>query len=306
VGAFDHKYRGQERPVAELAAKQHGVVGRWQLLELGFTAREIEWRVRGGRLHIVHRGVYAVGHCRLTLRGRWMAAVLACGPGAVLSHRAAAALWGIRPAPDGQIDVTIPGRSKHSRPGIRVHRVRTFDPLDRRILDGIPVTSLARTLLDYAEVSSAQYLRLAIEGAERNGVYNGLEVDELLVRTRGRVAVTAVRQVLAEIKGPAPWTQSEFENAALAVIWAHGIPEPVTNVIVEGELVDLYWRDQRLVVELDGHETHKLRSRFEDDRRKDTKLQLAGLRVMHVTQPRLQDQPEGFVSDLLGLLAWAA
>src|SRR5947207_2935015 len=176
-----------ERPLDELlailAGKQHGVVARWQLLALGFTRNQIQDRIKARRLHPLHRAVYAVGHQSLRRKSRLMAAVLACGPEAVLSHRAAVALWDLRPAPGGPIDVTAPGRSRHHQKAIRVHSVRQLHGTHRAVVDGIPVTSVHRTLLDFAEVARPQELRLAIEASDRLELFDLKKMDAVLAHS---------------------------------------------------------------------------------------------------------------------------
>lgn len=152
-----------ERAIPALAARQHGVVARKQLVALGLGRGAIAHRLAVGRLHRVHPGVYAVGHPLLAARGRWMAAVLACGRSALLSHRTAASLWGLMPTAAARTDVTTPARSRGGPPGIRIHRVRSLHPEDGATVDGIPVTSVSRTLLDLAEVLSAGRLARALE-----------------------------------------------------------------------------------------------------------------------------------------------
>jgi very-short-patch-repair endonuclease len=239
----------------------------------------------------------------LSVRGRWTAAVLAYGPGAVLSHRAAAALHELRPIPSGPIDVAVPGRSRHNRPGIRVHNLRALHEDDRAIVDGIPVTSVHRTLLDYAEVARPQQLRLAIDGADRREVFDLKAVEAVLARNPGRRGEKPLRATLAQIYGPAPWTRSELERAFLALVRGARLPEPGTNVLVEGELVDCIWPSARLVVEVDSYRFHKSRNEFEADRKRDAKLMLAGCRVLRVTQRRIEfDAPE-LTRDLRVLLS---
>ncbi len=173
--------------VAALAARQHGVVGRSQLAELGFGRGAIHHRLAAGRLHRLHPAVYAVGHTRLTDRGRWMAAVLACGTGAFLSHQSAGALWGLRPTSRATIDVTAPGRTRPISSGISVHRVRHPHSDDRCVRDGIPVSSAARTLLDLAEVVSPTQLRRAFEEADRLELID-MQSDRATARQKPRPA----------------------------------------------------------------------------------------------------------------------
>ena len=238
-----------------------------------------------------------MGHRRLTLKGRWMAAVLAGGPTAVLSHRAAITLWDLRPSSTGPIDVTVIARSR-SQPGILFHNVRRLHPDDHAVLDGIPVTSVHRTLLDFAEVAKPQQLRLALEAADRLELLDGRKLDALYARIRGRRGTKLLKAAADELRGPAPWTQSELERRFLALIREAGLPEPSCNVLVGGFLVDCWWPRARLVVEIDGYRFHKSRKQFEENRLRDTKLQLEGIRVLRVTQPRIEREPGELLSDV--------
>ncbi len=292
-----------DEAIAKLAGRQHGVVATWQLKELGYSQSAIRRRTRTARLHRLYRGVYAVGHTRITLRGRWMAAVLACGRKAVLSHRSAAALWGLRPSPSGQIDVTVTGGSARGQTGIRLHRTRSLHPEDRATLDGIPVTSVARTMLDYAEDARAPQLRSALEAAERLDLLTNEALDGLFARSPGRRGRKSLTRALAQMRGrTVPWTQSELERHFLELIREAALPEPQANVYVGGVLVDFFWPAQRLVVEVDGYNFHKTRRSFEDDRRKDAKLQLAGCRVLRVTEARIARGPRAMLRDVRALL----
>lgn len=288
--------------LAKLAARQHGVVSWWQLRALGYSKRAIYLRCKSGHLHRIYRGVYGVGHTRLSVKGRWMAAVLACGPDAVLSHGAAAALWELQNAPSGKIDVT--STSRHAIRGVRCHFSRTpLHPDDRTIIDGIPVTSISRTLLDQAEVLRHQRLRSTVEAAQRRDLLDSRKLDPLLERSFGRRGVTPLRRVLSELHDEAPWTQSHLEQRFLELIRDAGLPEPRTNVIVDGELVDCFWPQHNLVVELDSFGFHRSKRSFEDDRRKDTRHTLAGRRSMRVTRARVEREQRALLGDLSVLLA---
>jgi predicted transcriptional regulator of viral defense system len=194
---IDHHIRGKgrtggepgspnERAIADLAAQQHGVVSRRQLLALGFGRRAIDRRIGSGRLHPVHRGVYAAGHPGLSAHGRWLAAVLAFGPGATLSHRSAAALWGFLRVAAAPVDVTIAEARGRGRPGIRLHRVRELHADDRTCHDSIPVTAVARTLLDLAEELHPRRLERAFEEAERLSLLDLTALRELFKTKPGR------------------------------------------------------------------------------------------------------------------------
>ena len=232
-----------------------------------------------------------------------MAAVLACGPEAVLSHRSAIALWELRPPASGPTHVTDPLRSRVGQPGIKTHRVRGLDPADRAQVDGIPVTSVHRTLLDYAEVAGQQELRLAIEMADRKELYDGYAMERLLARSRGRKGAKPLRAVLAAMRGAAtPETRSELERTFLALIRGAGMSEPQANVLVAGELVDFVWPEERVVVEVDGYEWHKTRRDFERNRLRDTRLQVARYRVMRPTHVRIAHEPQQLLRELSALL----
>ena len=291
----------RDQQLARLAARQHGVVATAQLRAIGFTAQAIHRRIQAGRLHRLHRGVYAVGHARISLRGRWMAATLACGPGAVLSHRAAAALWGLCATFWGPIDVSAPTR--HDIPGIRCHLVRRLRPDDATTRDGIPVTAVNRTLLDLAEVLRPQPLRTTLEAAQRLDLLDPKRLQEFCARSPGRHGLKPLRAALQDLHDEAPWTQSGLERRFLELVREAGLPEPQTNVFVAGEVVDCYWPQHRLVVEVDSFKFHKTRRSFEADRRKDAKLQMTGIRVARFTDERIDQHPRALVRDLDRLLA---
>jgi Transcriptional regulator, AbiEi antitoxin/Protein of unknown function (DUF559) len=289
-----------DRPIAELAARQHGVVARRQLIELGFGRGAIDRRRYAGRLHRVHRGVYAVGHPRLVGRGRWIAAVLACGSEALLSHRSAAALWGLRPNIGSVVDVTA-GRSHAGERGIRVHRVRALDPEDRATRDGIPVTTVPRTLLDLGETVSPTQLQRAFEEAERLGLLDMRAIERLRDRSRGRRGLRSLLALLDAHRGPPPMTRSELERRFLDLCRDAGLPPPIVNATAAGMEVDMLWPRQRLVVELDGHAFHRTRAAFERDRVRDAALQRAGHRVLRVTDRRLSAEPAAVIETVESL-----
>jgi very-short-patch-repair endonuclease len=208
----------------------------------------------------------------------------------------------LRPGPSGPVDVTVAARGRTSPEGIRVHCVRTLDPRDVTVVDAIPVTTVARSVLDYAEIARPQHLRLALEEAERRDALDGRVLDALLERCHGRRGVQPLREALAAMNGPAPWTQSELERRFLALVRAAGLPEPRCNVAVEGFLVDSYWPDAGLVVEADSWRFQKSRTRFERDRRQDTALVLAGIRTVRVTRQRVANEPARLAAELHALL----
>ncbi len=286
-----------DRALAVLASRQHGVVSRRQLLDAGFTSKKIAYRVKIGRLHRVHEGVYAVGHTPSSLLSNAMAAVLACGESAVLSHRSAAALWNIDPSWRAPVEVTTPGN--HCHRGVRVHRSRTLTPQDTTKRHGIPVTTPARTLLDLADVLDDVALARAVNEAQ---VLRLLRLDDLaaiLERSPGRRATRRLRAFVANADAP---TRSAFEDAFLRFIERHDLPRPELNQRIAGYLVDAVWRGQRLIVELDGRRYHDHAQPFEHDREKDADLLAAGYVVVRITWRRLIGQPAREAERLRALL----
>jgi hypothetical protein len=266
-----------------------------QLAAAGLDRNAIDYRVRIGRLHLRHRGVYAVGHVPPSPHARAMAAVLACRPSSFLSYHSGGALWamGIRWRPI--IDITAP--TKHRHKGIRVHRSRTLTARDVTVHFGIPVTTPARTLLDLAEVLDTPSLTRAVNEARLRHRSTLPELRELLARSPGR-ATRRLRPFVEDTSGP---TRSAFEDAFKRFVARYGLPTPEMNVIVAGEEVDVLWREQRLIVELDGREFHE--HRFEADREKDAVLVSAGFSVVRVTWERLHGAPDREATRLWAALA---
>lgn len=294
----------RERSIAGLATRQNGVVTHAQLVRLGYGPQAIEYRRGAGRLHRVHKGVYAVGRPTLDLHGRWMAAVLACGGeagGAVLSHLDAAALWEILPSSGRAIHVTA-RRSRHGAAGIRVHRVRSLHPEDRTDRAEIPVTTVPRTLLDLADVVRRDRLERAFEEAERRRVLDVRAVERVLARSQGRRGLGPLSDLLQSRLGPPPDTRSELERRFWDLCRTAGLPMPPVNVAVEGIEVDAVWTRERLVVELDGYAFHRTRAAFERDRERDAALQLAGYRILRITHRRLEREPARVVETIRSLL----
>ncbi len=295
----------RDRGIAELASRQHGVVAYWQLLRLGFGRRSIQHRVEAGRLHRVEFGVYAVGHKVLTWHGRCLAAVLSYGPGAVLSHRPAIGMWELRPSASPVIHVTVARRGCRARNGIRLHGVRHLHPGDVKVLNAIPITSVARTLLDFAESGRKWELERALEEAERRGLFDLNEIDEVIERNPGRPGVKPLRAVLAEFT-EAPPIRSDFERDFLHFCKELGLTLPSMNVVVAGYEVDCFWPAERLVVELDSRTHHERRAAFESDRIRDTDLHLANYPPVRITRRRFYKQRDAVAADLRGFLRAAA
>jgi very-short-patch-repair endonuclease len=270
--------------IADLARRQHGVVTRRQLLAGGGAAAPLDRWLRSGRLHRLHAGVFALGHRAIRRGTREMAAVLACGAAAVVSHRSAAALWGLLDhLPIGSpVTVTLVGGGPHRRRGIDARRVRTLDPHDRRTLHGIPVTSPARTILDLAaELNAAGLERVIAEGL-RKKLFTEHDLDDQLARNPGRAGTAALRTVLDRAGGP-KFTRSHAERVLLTALRNFGLREPELNARVCGYEVDFLWRREQVVVEVDGYRYHADRWAFESDRERTNTLQLQGYTVLRVT-----------------------
>ena len=267
----------------QLAREQHDIVAVWQLVRLGITHRTIQRRVADGRLHRLFRGVYAVGSPRVSLRGRWRAATLAYGPRAILSHRDSATLADLPRIWHRGIDVTVPNAKPHPQRGINVHRSDMLQPEDLTTIDDIPCTSIARTLLDLATCGTPTQHQRAYEKAERTGALDMLAIDRLLARSNGHRGAPALRALRAYDPTAAANAESELERIFCDLMRKHEIPAPLTNVLVDGFLVDAYWPDANLVVELDGYEFHSGRDAFERDHARIAGLRLAGREVVPFT-----------------------
>ena len=289
-----------EARLADLATRQHGVVSRRQLYELGCSRGSITRRVEKRRLLRVNRAVYAVGHTRLTAKGGWMAAVLACGEGTVLSHPDAAALHDVRQIGSGPVHVTSPG--KHELRGIRCHEYGTLQSADRTVIDAIPVTSLARTYLDLAEILTHARLIDALEAGQRQNKLDVAAIYAVIARNPGRHGIEPLRAAIAELADEPPLLQSPAERAFRALIRHHGLPEPQYNVYAEGELVDAVWPEHRLVVQVDGFGFHRSKRSFAADRARDRKLVRAGWRVIRFTADDVTDRPDEVAAELSELL----
>jgi very-short-patch-repair endonuclease len=248
------------------------------LVGLGWTDRRVDLALERGLLIPRFRNVYSYGHDQITPRGHWFAALLACGMGALLSHRTAAAVWAILDDLRRVFDVTVPRHSQagaHIR-GIRLHR-RDLPPQDVTTLDGLRITTPARTLLDLAATEPARRVHRAVDQALVTEIYDQTAVDELLHRCRGHRGVARLKAVLDERHPDAHRARSELERMALQSLRAAGWPDPEVNVVVAGLEVDLLWRDRGLVVELDGRRFHAHRGHA--DRERDERLRAAGLEV---------------------------
>ena len=284
--------REVEDRIAAATARQHGCVTRGQLAEAGLTRSAIGRRVESGRLRVLHRGVYLALPFPLP-HTREIAAVLASGPGAVLSHVSAAALWGLRVDSEAgakePVDVTVAGNRGH-RPGIRAHRVERLGEEERAMKDGIPITSPGRTLVDLAAVVGTRELEATVARAEREGLIAPESLSALVARHRGRTGMPALEAVLRLPGGPA-LTRSEAEAKFLALIREAGLPPPECNVAVGRYEIDFLWRGSGIGVEVDGFRYHASRPRFEGDRRKDSQLLATGITVVRLSWRQIAHAP---------------
>ena len=298
--------RSSDWEIAGLASRQHGVVARSQLARRGLGNSAIDHRIADGRLYPLHHGVYAVGHPLVSRAGGWMAAVLAAGPGAVLSHHAAAALRGIRKTSRSTPDVIAPRNV--DRPRINARRI-ALPPDETAVHRGIPVTTPARTLLDLAETMTRQQLEAAITEAEINRLGSPTSLAALLARHPKGPGTANLRRIVRDTDGLGRTiTRSDLEIAFLAFLDDHGLPRPRTNAripLANGStpMVDAAWHDHRLIAELDSYGIHTTRRNFEEDRARDRALTVEGWRVVRITWRQLRDRRATLAAELTVLLA---
>jgi very-short-patch-repair endonuclease len=289
-----------DRAVAELAGLQHGVVARWQLTRLGVTEQMIRTRVARGGLLPWHRGVYAVGHRAVTVESRWMAAVLAHGPKAVLSHRSAGQLWGLVPRSSIAPEVTAPG-AKRTRKGIVGHR-GSLPPDEIGLVNGISVTSVPRTLFDLAATRPEREVERAWNEMEVRRLTDPLSVPGLLERHPGRPGSKVLARLAGSRERSVGITRNELEEAFLALVDAHGLPRPRMNahLAVRGRFfeVDALWEARRVAVELDGGAVHRTARAFHRDRERDRVLEAEGWRTPRITWDHVRDTPAEVARDL--------
>jgi very-short-patch-repair endonuclease len=290
--------------VRNLAASQHGVVTWAQLLEAGLPRKMVRVRAGRGTLLRLHRGVYAVGHRQLRREGHWLAAVLAV-PGGVLSHRDAAGLHGLRPANHVRTDVTTTRRAK-TTPGIAIHRTQVLDADDVTTVEGIPVTTVARTLVDLANVVPTDQLAKAMRTADELRTLDVRAVHDVLSRTAGRRGPghQATRAALAEFEALATTlTRSSLEVSFQRLVQRTHLPKPQTNVFIDAYMVDAVWPDARLIVELDGWEYHRSRRDFQRDRERDAHLTTRGWTVLRFTHDHVVRRSAWVAGTIRPLLA---
>lgn len=289
---------GPDAALAVLASRQHGVVSREQLLALGMTRDRIRRRLESRRLTRLHRGVYAVGHWSLTRASRELGAVLACGPEALLSHRAAGSRRGLLRG-TAPIEVTILHGCK-PRAGIVVHETRQLRPDDRDELDGIPITSVARTIVDLAAVLDHHRLTAVVNEAEVRRCFDLTEIERTIERFPGRRGIRRLRQVLETYAEAPGYSESEAERLLRRLCRRYGLPQP-GRVFLHGCELDFYWPDARLGVEVDSRTFHGTTRAFEEDRRRDRTLAAHGIQVARVTWRDLSRAPARLAGDLAAI-----
>lgn len=284
---FDMRTQGIDRSIAGLAERQFGVVFHDQLSVLGLSTQAVERRVLAGRLHRLHQLVYAVGHRNIPREGRWLAAVFACGPGAVLSGPSAAALWALWRG-DAQVTVTVPVASPRRHAGVTVRRCPTMDEGETTTRRDIPVTTVARTLLDLA-AHHPRRLGRAVERAEQERVFDLREVEAVLDRHRGRPGTRRLCAAIAAWR-PAPLLRSDLERRFHALCERHGLPRPQVNTTLLGYEVDFLWPDEGLIVEVDGPH-HATPTKKAADGERDAILLVEGFRTLRFGEAQLASAP---------------
>lgn len=287
-----------------MALRQHGVVSIRQLEQLfGYSRAGVRKLVGSGRLHPIYRGVYAVGHTELSPRGECLAAVLAVGPGALLSYYSAGWLWGLWSGSPAPFEVTALVPRHHSAPkGVVRHRARNLIDEDRAVVAGIPVTSVARTLLDLAWKLRSDQLGRALARAEDLGLLDLDAIHAVIERHRGHHGATRLRHALAIYERPI-WTRSEFERRFVEHLLAAGLPRPATGWNEVGHEIDVYWPELGFGIELDTWATHGSRDAFERDHDRDLDFALADIETIRVSERQFHRDPDRIalnVAELLG------
>lgn len=295
--------------ISNLAALQHGVVARWQLTELGIGVGLIAHRVRIGMLHRLYRGVFAVGYNRLSQHGRWMAAVLACGPSAYLSHGTAAALWGLRGERGASETVRRSGVRRTPR-GLLIHRDETLTSADTETEYGIPVVRPEKSILQISAKLDLKQITRCLAAADRSRILRWDELERIVGQSTA-AGSGRLRQVMSVFNPSFADAASPGEVDFLALAAEHGIPEPEPGVLLcDVVVVDFYWADRGVAVEYDGFGYHGDRAAFEEDRQRDALLKRDGIEVLRVTHRMLQNDPAAFFATLRAVLrrrkGWAA
>ena len=281
-----------------LAGRQHGIVKGRQVREAGLSRQGVRRRVEAGWLVRRHHGVYAVGHTALTDKSHLIAAVFAGGEEALASHRAGGKLWGILRGSQ-PIEVTGP-RSREAAKGFVLHRSRCIHEEDRGVIDNIPVTSLARTLVDLADVLPEKQLASAVHEAEVKRLFDLKQVQRVLDRLPGRRGRHKLQRVLSAYRDVQPFTRSRGERLVLEMCNHYGLPKPQTNTWIESHEVDFHWPEAGLVLEFDGGAVHRTTKAFYEDRKRDRALAAQGIHVVRATD---RDDPATLATELEQILS---
>jgi hypothetical protein len=292
--------RRSHHRLAAVAGGQHGVVSLGQLRKLDYAEGTIKEMLKTGRLQPLARGSYGVGHKAIQQHGRCLSAVISCEEGALLSHRSAAWLWGLTKRFAVPIEVTA-ASPRRNRDEIRVHSAETLIEADHASFEGIPVTVVPRTLLDFASVDPF-FLDHALEGAYRLELLDLVAIDALIARSRGLRGVARLRTSLEAYRTPA-FLRSGVERRFLRLTEEHGLPRPSMNLFIEGYELDACWPAERFAVELDTYDYHGSPRAFEEDRIRQENLKLAGIELTRITGTRLNREPTRVMQRLTSLLS---
>jgi hypothetical protein len=288
------------REAWDLAHNQHGVVSSDQLREVGYTPQAIYHRIRTGRLHPLHRGVYAVGRPHVTEHGRWIAAVIACGAGAVLSHSSAAALWRIGSEKSGLVELSLPSLARRCRPGLQIHQRPSLQDRDTTVEYGIPVTTPVQTLIDMAPRLDRPGVERLINEADKYDLVHPPGLRRALDERAGEPGVACLREILD--RRTFRLTKEELERRFLPLASKAGLPVPLTGQWVNGFEVDFYWPDLGLVVETDGLRYHRTPAEQARDRLRDQAHTAAGLTQLRFTHEQVRYEPD-YVREILAQTA---
>jgi very-short-patch-repair endonuclease len=293
--------RDRERALASVAKRQHGPVARDQLIDLGFSPRAITTRLESNRLRVIHEGVYAIAPHALSRDGNQMAALLAIRPDPLLTHTSSAARQRLM-AEGNRIHVSIATRATRRMRGVIVHRPRRIDPEDRIRIDGFPMTSIPRTLLDLGQILPHAALRKVVEAAERTDQLDPRAIEDVIARYPGHRGRRALRRILSGYLWT-PRANEGIEEDFQALLAEFRLPKPQVNVLVENLLVDCWWPEHRFVVELDSRGWHKTWDAHERDRKRDAVLLRAGIPSLRITYRRIHEEAAVVAADVRAGLA---
>jgi very-short-patch-repair endonuclease len=286
--------------MANLAARQYGIVTRDQLTDLGYTDHMVDHALRTGRLQAWHRNVFAVGHGGLSAHGLCKAALLFRGDGAVISYQSAVWLWGLEKTLEIPVNVSVRWRG-HSHSAIGLHHCPALRDEDFVTTEGLAVTSVPRTLLDYASTARQYMLEFALDRADRLDLLDPAAVDRILTEVRGHQGRGPLTKALA-IYRESGFTRSGGEKRLLAALADAGVRRPVVNNFIEGYELDFFWEPERFAVELDSWEHHRSRRSFEEDRKRQESLAMSGIETIRITGTRLKHEPDQVADRIAGHL----